>query len=141
MLISLITIYYLPSVCFDSALLVSRPIYVYPIEEMLTHKRYKAMHSKCLLANRRKSNRLLQKKTGCKIMFINPLKVSAHVGTYRRDTSQRYVAATKSCVVHTEGTCSGDMQQQQNHNVYTRKKMKRVHVPGTCRSNTSPHVC
>ncbi len=35
---------------------------------------------------------------------IISLKVSAHVGTRRRDMSQQHVAATKSCVVHTAGT-------------------------------------
>ncbi len=36
-------------------------------------------------------------------------KVSAHVGSRRRDMSQRHEAVTESCVVHTEGTCDRDV--------------------------------
>ncbi len=39
------------------------------------------------------------------------LKVSAHVGSRRRDMSQRHEAATKLCVVHTERTCNRDVKQ------------------------------
>ncbi len=46
----------------------------------------------------------------CRFFFSTYLlvKVSAHVGTCRRDMLQQHVAATKSCVVHTEGTFSRD---------------------------------
>ena len=41
---------------------------------------------------------------------------------------QGHVAGTKSCNVHTEGTCSRDMFQGQNHVIFT----LRGHVAGTC---------
>ena len=36
-------------------------------------------------------------------------KVARYEGSCCRDMLQRHVAATKTCVVHTEATCSGDV--------------------------------
>lgn len=59
MLISFIILHPFALACFDSALLVSRPNYVYLIKEMLTHEKHKPLSKrfKCLLANRKKSNK------------------------------------------------------------------------------------